>query len=491
MALPNISRLSFKKIMALAAAIATVVAPTIAQAQGISLLRDAEIEAYLEDYSRPIFKAAGINPDSIEILIVNDGGMNAFAGGRYMGVNTGMITFVETPNELEGVIAHEAGHIAGGHSARSSDAMAKAGRPMILGLLLAAGAIAAGAPEVGIGMLGLGQNIAIADLMKYSRSQESTADQSSISYLDRIGHSSKGATQIWSRVRNYQIITGARINPYLQTHPLANERLTALEARAKESPYYDVVDSPEAIHRLKLIQAKIKGFLHDPATTLRNYPLSDQSEPAHYARAVAYYRYSDVTSALKEVRTLTAMMPDNPYYHELEGQILFEYGRADEAIEPHRKSIELLPNNALLHINLGRALLANGGPTFAKEAEAELKRATVLEPDNGFAWFELARAYGEMGNVPMANLATAESRFQSGAQQDANQFARRAIKDLKRGSPEWRQAADIIFATQPAEGAIPLPDASDDSPTIPGPVPEQKSDRPDVPDPVIINNANF
>ena len=203
MALPNISRLSFKKIMALAAAIATVVAPTIAQAQGISLLRDAEIEAYLEDYSRPIFKAAGINPDSIEILIVNDGGMNAFAGGRYMGVNTGMITFVETPNELEGVIAHEAGHIAGGHSARSSDAMAKAGRPMILGLLLAAGAIAAGAPEVGIGMLGLGQNIAIADLMKYSRSQESTADQSSISYLDRIGHSSKGATQIWSRVRNY------------------------------------------------------------------------------------------------------------------------------------------------------------------------------------------------------------------------------------------------------------------------------------------------
>ncbi|WP_411820515.1 M48 family metalloprotease [Hyphococcus formosus] len=467
-----------------------VISGPVANAQGISLLRDAEIEKMLDDYSRPIFQAAGLNPSSIEILLVNDPNMNAFAGGRYMGVNTGMITFAETPNELKGVIAHEAGHLAGGHSTRSAEAMANAGRPMLLGLLLAAGAIAAGAPEAGIGLMGLGQNVGVANYLKYSRSQEATADQSSITYLDRLGQSSKGAMELWSRVRNYQIITGARINPYLLTHPLANERLTALTERAEKSPYFDVKDPPEEIARYRLIQAKIMGFLHDPNETLVKYPLSDQSEPAHYARAVAYYRYSDIEKALKEVRTLTEKRPDYPYFHELEGQILFEYGRTNEAIAPHQMAVDLLPDNALLRINLGRALLASGEPDKIKQAEQELKRATILERDNGFAWYELARAYSEQGNEAMANLATAESRFQAGAKQDANQFALRAMSGLKRGSPDWRHAADIVFATQPAESTTPLPAADDINETksapTPLPAPKPKNEKPDVPDPIII-----
>jgi len=487
-------RLGFGKILASLAAAATVIAAPAAQAQGISLLRDAEIEKFLEDYSYPIFRAAGINPDSIEILIVNDGTMNAFAGGRYMGVNTGMITFAETPNELEGVIAHETGHIAGKHSARTDDAIAAAGRPMILGLLLAAGAIAAGAPpEAGIGLMGLGQNVGVANFLKYSRGQEATADQSSITYLDKIGHSSQGSINIWSRVRNSQIVTGYKINPYLQTHPLANERLTALQERAEASPYFGVKDSPEEIERLKLIQAKIKGFLHDPQATLRDYPLSDQSDPAHYARAVAYYRASDIDHALKEVKTLTAEHPDYPYFHELEGQILFEYGRTAESIEPHRKSVELVPDNALLRINLGRSLLASGEHSLLNEAELQLKRATILEPDNGFAWYELARAYSELGNEPMANLATAESRFQGGAMPDAAQFARRAIAGLKRGTPEWQQAMDIIFATSPGDTPPELPQPEKPDPNAPAPskTPDSSgSGRPDVPDPAIPGDGS-
>ncbi|WP_411817966.1 M48 family metalloprotease [Hyphococcus sp. DH-69] len=479
-----------KTALASIAAAMTALSGPVANAQGISLLRDAEIEKMLDDYSRPIFQAAGLNPSSIEILLVNDPNMNAFAGGRYMGVNTGMITFAETPNELKGVIAHEAGHLAGGHSTRSAEAMANAGRPMLLGLLLAAGAIAAGAPEAGIGLMGLGQNVGVANYLKYSRSQEATADQSSITYLDRLGQSSKGAMELWSRVRNYQIITGARINPYLLTHPLANERLTALTERAEKSPYFDVKDPPEEIARYRLIQAKIMGFLHDPNETLVKYPLSDQSEPAHYARAVAYYRYSDIEKALKEVRTLTEKRPDYPYFHELEGQILFEYGRTNEAIAPHQMAVDLLPDNALLRINLGRALLASGEPDKIKQAEQELKRATILERDNGFAWYELARAYSEQGNEAMANLATAESRFQAGAKQDANQFALRAMSGLKRGSPDWRHAADIVFATQPAESTTPLPAADDISETTsapaPLPAPKPKNEKPDVPDPIII-----
>ncbi|WP_425408973.1 M48 family metalloprotease [Hyphococcus sp.] len=481
-----------KTLAVSAAAALTAFAPVSASAQSISLLRDAEIEQYLEDYTYPLLEAANIPPSSIEILIVNDGTMNAFAGGRYIGVNTGMITFVETPNELEAVLAHEVGHLAGGHGARRQDAAGNASAPMLLSLLLAAGAIAAGAPDAGIGILGLGQTVGTANFLKYTRSQESTADQSSITYLDRLGHSSQGAIDLWSRVRNSQIITGNRINPYYQTHPLANARMNALKERAEQSPYINVKDSPEEIHRLKLIQAKIVGFLHDPNRTLREYPLSDQSEPAHYARSVAYYRYSDIDKALKEVRTLTGDHPENPFYHELEGQILFENGRTMEAVEPHRKSVELIPNNPLFRINLGRALLANGGPEQLSEAEKQLKQATLLERDNSFAWFELARVYGAQGNEPMAQLATAESRFHAGAEPDANQFARRAMTGIRRGTPEWRQAADIIMATQPAEGGAPLPTGVEESEPQPLPKPDTNQDKkPDVPDPIVIDQSTL
>lgn len=482
--------LRLRKSLAAMAALATAVAPLAAQAQGISTLRDAEIEQWLEDYSRPIFTAAGLNPKSIEIIIVNDPAFNAFAGGRYMGINTGLFTFAKTPNEIEGVIAHEAGHLAGNHGARSAEAMANAGRPMILGLLLAGAAIAAGSPEAGIGLLGLGQNIAVKDWLVYSRSQEATADQSSITYLNRLGKSTKGVMDIWSRMRNYQIITGSRINPFLQSHPLANERFSALQTRAMESPYFNVEDSPEDIHRLHLIQAKIKGFLHEPMETLRDFPLSDQSDPARYARTVAYYRHSEIDKALSEIRKLTSAHPDNPYFHELEGQILFEYGRTNESIAPHRKTVELLPDNALMRINLARSLTASHEPTSISEAVTHLKRATTIEKDNGFAWYELARAYSELGETAKADLATAESRFQSGAEQDANQFARRALPGLERGTAEWRQAMDIILATQPGEGAAPLPSA--DPAPKPLPVPEgRKPDEkqtPDVPDPVVIDS---
>ncbi|WP_375204374.1 M48 family metalloprotease [Hyphococcus sp.] len=481
---------TLRKSLAALAAFATAAAPIAAQAQGISTLRDAEIEQWLEDYSRPIFAAAGLNPKSIEIIIVNDPTFNAFAGGRYMGVNSGLFTFAKTPNEIEGVIAHEAGHLAGNHGARSAEAMANAGTPMLLGLLLAGAAIAAGSPEAGIGLLGLGQNIAIKDYLVYSRSQEATADQSSITYLNRLGKSTKGAMDIWSRMRNYQIITGQRVNPFLQSHPLANERFSALQTRAMESPYFNVQDSPEEIHRLHLIQAKIKGFLHDPLQTLRDYPLSDQSDPAHYARAVAYYRHSEIEKALKEIRTLTAEHPDNPYFNELEGQILFEYGHTNESIAPHRKTVELLPDNPLMRINLARALIASHEPDLIAEATIHLKRAVAKEKDNGFAWYELARAYAEQGETAKADLATAESRFQAGAHPDANHFARRALPGLERGTAEWRQAMDIILATQPAEGAPPLPSAQPAPQPLPSPQERQPQEKktPDVPDPVVIDS---
>ncbi|MEZ5921135.1 MAG: M48 family metalloprotease [Parvularculaceae bacterium] len=422
----------------------------VAQAQSASaqtILRDAEIEQFLDDYSRPIFRAAGLPADEIKILLIGDQSFNAFAGGLVMGVNTGLLTISDTPNQIEGVIAHEAGHIAGGHSARSDAAISAATKPVLLSLVLAAGAIAAGAPDAGIGILGLGQRIGLANVLKYSRGQESSADQAAISYLTAVHHSGKGLIQSFSKLRNDQLLHSYKIDPYLQSHPLAQARVTALKSRAESSPYFNVTDSPDEIERLRMIQAKIKGFLQDPASTLREFPLSDQSEEAHYARAVAYYRSARIDKGLAEINTLLQAQPQNPYFYELKGQMLFEFGRVEDSIKPHEKSVEFAPDKALLRINLGRALAATETTDNLQRAVMILKSAILLERDNSFAWFELAHAYGALNEVPMADLAMAESNYHNGLKQDAARFARRALNGLKRGTPEWRQATDILVAT--------------------------------------------
>lgn len=436
-----------KQRIAACAAAASCVVLVCAPASAQGLLRDTEIEQFLDDYSRPVFKAAHLPADEIQILLVGDQSFNAFAGGLVMGVNSGLITISDTPSQIQGVIAHEAGHIAGGHTTRSDEAYSAATRPMLLSLVLAAGAIAAGAPDAGIGILGLGQTVGIANALKYSRGQESSADQAALTYMDAIGRSGAGLIESFEKLRNDQLIHGQRVNPYLQSHPLAVQRITALEERAKASKYYDVKDSPEEIERLRLIQAKIKGFMQDVNSTLRQYPLSDQSDAAHYARAVAYYRSTDIDRALKEIDVLLEKYPGNPYYNELKGQMLFEFGRVAESIEPHRRSVEFAPGKPLLLINHARALAATEDPGNVEAAVKELKSALLIEPDNSFGWFELARSYGLLGKEPLADLAMAESRYNEGAKPDAAQFAMRARQGLPKGTPEWRQATDIIVAS--------------------------------------------
>jgi len=466
--------------MRLAVSAVAIAIAGIAPASAQSLLRDTEIEQFLDDYSRPVFRAAKIPADQIKILIIGDQSFNAFAGGLVMGVNSGLITISDTPSQIQGVIAHEAGHIAGGHTTRSDEAYASASRPMLLSLVLAAGAIAAGAPDAGIGILGLGQTIGIANALKYSRGQESSADQAALTYLDAIGRSGNGLIESFEKLRNDQLIHGGRINPYMQTHPLAVQRVTALQERARQSKYFDVKDSAAEIARLRLIQAKIKGFMQDINSTLREYPLSDQSEPAHYARAVAYYRSADLDRALKEINTLLETHPENPFFQELKGQMLFEFGRIAESIEPHRKSTELDPGKALLLINYGRALAATEEPEKLELAVKELKSALLIESDNSFGWFELARAYGSLGEEPLADLAMAESRYNIGAKPDAAKFAMRARNGLKKGTPEWRQATDIIVASI---GEDPSAAAGVKAPSRPEPETETRRPTGDVPDP--------
>ncbi|HEX3808528.1 MAG TPA: M48 family metalloprotease [Rhizomicrobium sp.] len=430
----------------------TLVSAT-AQDGGLDIIRDAEIESVLRSYEDPILKAAGIPPAAVRMYIVNDPSLNAFAAqsplpgeSEDIFVNTGSFILMDTPNQLIGVLAHETGHIAGGHVTRSEVAMRKATIPMLLSFALGIAAIAAGAGAAGMGIMQAGQQIAQAQYMEFSRAQEATADQMGVTFLNRTHQSGEGMLQVFEKMADEQAMTDQYRNQLSTDHPADRERVDNLQARVDASPYRDVRDSPEAIHEYKMIQAKLSGYLSDPHAVLDRWPLTDTTEEARYARAIAYSRMPDLPKALDEINALLKVEPNNPYFWEVLGQIYVSMGQPQKGIEPYQKSVNFAPSQPLLRVSLAAAQLASENPALAKPALDNLHVALQQEHDNSFGWYEAAQAYSQLGNEPMADLATAERYFTGGSMKEAKQFAFRAAHGLPKGSTDWQRATDIVAA---------------------------------------------
>lgn len=415
-------------------------------------IRDTEIERIIRGYADPVLEAAGIPPKSVDIYLLNDPSINAFVTrGSDMYIHTGLLVQADRPAQVIGVIAHETGHIAGGHVARMGDAFAAAAMPMLITMGLGLIAMAAGSPDAGMALLTSGQHIAERTILRHSRIQESAADQAAVTYLTRIGQSARGLLEITEKFRHMEILSAQKQNPYVRTHPLSSDRIAALSERTKNSPYADVLESKEQVFEFEMMKAKLYGFLNRPELTFYRYPASDTSMPARYARAVAYYRIPEVDKALAEIDSLIADQPNNPYFQELKGQIFFETGRAAEAIPYHNKSVELLPDAPLLRINLAQAMIATEDSGLNAAAIRHLETAILSEQENSFAWHQLAVAYARQGKIGKADLATAERHFNNRQMGPAVAFAKRARINVVKGSTHWQRAMDIIEIASTAQ----------------------------------------
>lgn len=434
------------RIAGVAAALGLVLgAASPASAQ--SAIRDTEIEGIIHEWADPVFTAMGLEPSEVEVLLINDNDLNAFAvPGRVLGVNTGLILKTRNPNQLLGVVAHEAGHIKNRHVLRDG-AQSAAMQPMLMTMALGALAIAAGAPDAGAVLLGNSQYFGTLSAIRYISYQEGEADNTAARALERAGESGKGLVDFFENFRSQEVFSDARRYPYFRTHPLSSDRIENLRRLVAEQPHYAHRDSPERMAQHALVLAKIHAFMDAPNATLRDYPETDTSLPARYARAIAWYRDGQTDKALAAVDVLLGEAPENPYYWELKGQILFEEGRAAEAVGAHQRSVDLKPDAPLLRVNLGHALLESNDPAQLDQAVEELKRATALERDNTLGWRLLAQAYARQGKEGEARLASAEMYFAAGAEDQAAQFAMRARDMLPRGSAEWTRAMDIVFAS--------------------------------------------
>jgi predicted Zn-dependent protease len=314
--------------------------------------------------------------------------------------------------------------------------------------------VAAGAPDAGAALLGSSGYFATLGALGYSREQESRADQAAVTYLEKAGESSKGLVEFFDNFRYQEVFEEARRYPFFQTHPISSERVEGLRRRAEEQPHYNTPDPADLIALHEVMKAKLLAFTQPPQQTFIKYPETDTSYPARYARAIAYYRESEMDYALKAIDALLVEQPNNPYLWELKGQALFEAGRAKESEGPHRRSVELKPNAPLLQINLARAILAQEDGKRADEAIVHLEKALAFERDNPFAWALMAQAYDAKGDGGAARLASAEEHYSLGDMVQARVFALRARELLPRNTPQYRRATDIVLVANPTKNDL-------------------------------------
>ncbi len=436
-------------------ALAPFRAATAQQGQRINLIRDAEIESTIRTFTVPIWKAAGLDPNAVEIMIVQDGALNAFvAGGQRIFINTGLIMRTERPNQLVGVMAHESGHIAGGHLARMQEELRSLSTLQILETILAGGAMAGGAlggGGVGTGSGGghgggTGRPMAPGSLMsflRYTQTQESSADQAAITYLQRTGQSPKGTVEFLRMLERDEKLAISRRDPYLTTHPLTPERISAFERAAAQSPYLNAADSPQFLMLHQRMVAKLYGFIA-PDTALSRYQEGDRAVPARYARAIALYRKGALGSALLTIDGLLKEYPNDPYFHEVRGQMLYENGRAAESIASYRKAVQLLPGSGVIKIDYARALLDTENMDNAREAVRNLELARNQQEAGTFElWRLMAAGYSKLNNPGMTSLARAEMAALRGQRAEAQNHADAAARQLQAGTPAWQRAQDL------------------------------------------------
>ncbi len=433
-----------RRILRLGAAALLLVS---AEADARTLIRDAEIEATLERLSRPIFEAAGLAPETVDIFILQDNTLNAFVfGGRNMVFHTGLLSRIERPEALMGVIAHETGHITGGHLVRRQINAENLQGPLAIGLALSALAgVASGNPEVGIaGALGT-ENAIRRSFLAYSRGEESAADQAGATYMERAGVDPGAVLDVLRIFRGQEVFQAGNIDPYAVTHPLSRERIALLEERAASSSARGASAGPEIAYWHARMRAKLDAFINSPDRTLARLDAegNPKDELSELKRAVALHRRPDTEGALAAVDRLIALRPEDPFYHELKGQILFESGRGAAAVEPLRRAVALAPNEALIRGSLGRALLALNDPASDGEALETLEAATRGGASEPAVLRDLALAYARAGRDGDAALATAERFALVGEPRDALRHARRALDQLPVGSPGWLRADDI------------------------------------------------
>jgi predicted Zn-dependent protease len=416
---------------------------------GPQILRDTETELLFREMSLPLITAAGLDPGSVKVVLIGDPTINAFVSqGQTVYLQSGLIDAADNVNQVQGVVAHELGHVVAGDAIRSGQGEKKALGVTILSLLVGVAAIAAGAADAGMGAIMAGQRAAIGEMMAFTRVQESTADATATRLLSKSGTSGKGLLEFFAKLQNqeYRLAIYSK-DSFDRDHPINSERIQALQQTLQNDPAWNKPTDPALEVRFERVKAKLLGFVN-PKQAVLKYPESDQSIPAHYARAYAYHLSGYPDKAQSEADALLRADPDDPFFLELKGQILLEDGKVKESIAPLREATERSGNAPMIAAMLGHALVETNDPKNFVEAKQILKVAVNRDNEDPFAWYQLGIIYDREGDQARAQLATAERNNLEGNPKLALASAQMALKGIPPGTPDYLRAQDIAMVSR-------------------------------------------
>ncbi len=415
-----------------------------------TILDDTEIGSTLRAYARPLLTAGGIPPESISIHMIVDDSLNAFVtAGNHLFFHTGLLLKTKNSGEVLGVMAHEFGHIAGGHSITRSDGMAQAGAISLLAILLGVAAgVASGNPDAGMAVLLGGQRVALGQMLSFSRSVESSADQFALRVLEDTHQSAIGLHDFFGLLAGQEMLISASQDPYMRTHPLTRDRMATIRAAITRSLYSDALPNPEFEREHRRMVAKLFAFLKPQIATLQKYPESDTSIDARYARSIAYYRRGQFDKSLPLVDSLIKDEPNDPYFWQIKGDMLLSKSDIDGAVASYRKALEFLPDAPEILIAMAHAMTQRQSTAYAEEAQAALRHALTIDPESPGAWDMLARSYAYSGNPGMSAYAAAERAILIGQLSEVARYTAEAEKYIEDDTPTWYRLQDIKIAAK-------------------------------------------
>lgn len=375
-----------------------------------TLIRDAEIESILKKVLHPLFKVAGLNPQAAKLYIIIDPDINAAAGlGYRIFIHSGLLVQAGSVAQVAGVLAHETGHIASGHLMRRIDAMERASLIRMAGYALgAATAIISG--NTGALMAGIlgGNHSALGSVLKYSRGQESAADQAGVRYMQQLGWPIGGFLEMMEKLLSQELLSSSQQEPYMRTHPLNQERVSFLKHVLYQNAGQSLQMPAELEESFLLAKTKLQAYTLPPGQVLLQFSEKRQDNLALYARAIAFYRDRKIPESLALFKRLSDSFANSPYVWEMLGQIFFEEGRLGEARTAYEKAYQGAPHEALIKMAYGQVLVASKHGPDIVQAVKLLEGVVAEEEDYPFAWHLLAVAYGKNHQPAFAAYALAK-----------------------------------------------------------------------------------
>ena len=245
-------------------------------------------------------------------------------------------------------------------------------------------------------------------MLHYQVEEERSADESAVKLLAKTKQSTKGLLNFMQKIKKTTALSGIAEDDYFRTHPLTAERISHFR-KASENNHFPTTHSLDS--SLTLIQAKLSGFLEQPTQILRRYPQDDKSLAATYAHSILAFRQGQVNDAQRLIAELIKKQPQNPYFHELQGQFFFESGKVRESIVSYQKALQLSPRTPAIQLSLAHSIIESSPNSTEINKAITLLQNSLINQNSALGWQLLARAYNLQGKTAASYYAAAEFNY--------------------------------------------------------------------------------